>query len=271
MPCVVARSFLFVTWAGGGNVGPFLCLAGLLRSRGHDVRAVATAGLEARFAEVGVDGRADRRRVAARWRRRRRRRRPASARRPRRRLHADRRPRGRRAGRPAHGRPRPHPLPRAARGRRARTRSAWPGRSTPSTPPGSPPGCPPLASLADLLAAVDRVLVAAPRSLDAPGAVPDHVVYAGPLLEGPGPDEGWAPPTGSGPLVVVSLGTSGDPKIEAAVLGRIVDGLAVAAGARVRHPPRLPRPARTSALPRPTSPGRATSGTRRCCRTPTCS
>ena len=87
-------------------------------------------------------------------------------------------------------------------------------------------GLSPLASLADLLDAVDLVLVAAPRALDAPGEVPGNVMYAGPLLEGPGPDAGWAPPAGSGPLVVVSLGTAGDPAQEAPVLRRIVAALA---------------------------------------------
>jgi MGT family glycosyltransferase len=87
-------------------------------------------------------------------------------------------------------------------------------------------GLSPLASLADLLDAVDLVLVAAPRALDAPGEVPGNVMYAGPLFEGPGPDAGWAPPAGSGPLVVVSLGTAGDPAKEAPVLRRIVAALA---------------------------------------------
>ena len=42
-------------WAGGGNVGPFLCLAEHLRAAGHSVRAVATAGLGPRLAGAGVD------------------------------------------------------------------------------------------------------------------------------------------------------------------------------------------------------------------------
>jgi UDP:flavonoid glycosyltransferase YjiC (YdhE family) len=225
MPCVVARSFLFVTWAGGGNVGPFLCLAGLLRARGHDVRAVATAGLETRFAEAGVE---DVRSVDG-WL-------PGAddvvdA--------ADRHPPdvvvvdymltdalggAERVGRPTVALV--HTLYRELLASGAPHPMGMAGSVDALNPTRVAAGLPALASLADLLAAVDRVLVAAPRSLDAPGTVPDHVVYAGPLLEGPGPDEGWAPPAGSGPLVVVSLGTSGDPEVEAAVLGRIVDGLA---------------------------------------------
>ena len=87
-------------------------------------------------------------------------------------------------------------------------------------------GLTPLASLGDLLEPVDLVLVAAPRSLDAPGEVPANVVYAGPLLEGPGPDAGWDPPAGTGPLVVLSLGTAGDPAQEVPVLRRAVAALA---------------------------------------------
>jgi MGT family glycosyltransferase len=87
-------------------------------------------------------------------------------------------------------------------------------------------GLAPLASHADLLTTVDLVLVAAPRPLDAPGAVPANVMYAGPLLEGPGPDAAWAPPPGSGPLVVVSLGTAGDPGVEVPVLRRVLAALA---------------------------------------------
>ena len=49
------RSFLCAMWAGGGNVGPFLCLAEHLRARGHAVRAVATSSLAERLAGAGVD------------------------------------------------------------------------------------------------------------------------------------------------------------------------------------------------------------------------
>jgi hypothetical protein len=51
----LARSYLFVMWAGGGNVGPFLCLAELLRAAGHTVRAVAPAALDGRLADTGVE------------------------------------------------------------------------------------------------------------------------------------------------------------------------------------------------------------------------
>ena len=49
------QSFLFVLWAGGGNVGPFLCLAALLRNAGQTVNTVATVGLGSRLAEAGLN------------------------------------------------------------------------------------------------------------------------------------------------------------------------------------------------------------------------
>ncbi|HEX5268343.1 MAG TPA: nucleotide disphospho-sugar-binding domain-containing protein [Acidimicrobiales bacterium] len=78
---------------------------------------------------------------------------------------------------------------------------------------------------ADLLRAAALGLVAAPRELDAAGPVPPDVVYAGGLSEGPGPDAGWTPPPGPGPLVVVSLGTAGSADPEREVLIRVTDAL----------------------------------------------
>jgi len=221
----VARSYLFVMWAGGGNVGPFLCLAERLRARGHAVRAVATAELAARLADAGVDlvgspegwlpGAADV--VAA----------------------ADTNPPdvvvvdymltdalggAERLGRPTVALV--HTLYRELLSDGAPHPIGMAGTVDALNPARVAAGLAPLASYAELLAAVDLILVTAPRLLDAPGDVPANVVYAGPLLEGPGPDAGWAPPRGSGPLVVVSLGTVGDPAHEVPVLRCILTALA---------------------------------------------
>jgi UDP:flavonoid glycosyltransferase YjiC (YdhE family) len=212
-------------WDGGGNVGPFLCLAERLRAAGHAVGAVAPGGLAGRLADAGVDlagspegwlpGAADV--VAA----------------------ADACPPdvvvvdymltdalggAERVGRPTVALVHtlyqelltdgsPHPI-----GMAGPVEALNPGRVA--------AGLAPLASHADLLTTVELVLVAAPRPLDAPGAVPANVMYAGPLLEGPGPDAAWAPPPGSGPLVVVSLGTAGDPAVEVPLLRRVLAALA---------------------------------------------
>ena len=150
------------------------------------------------------------------------------------------------------------------------TPSAWPARSRRLNPARVAAGLAPLTSHADLLAAVELVLVAAPRPLDAPGTVPANVVYAGPLLEGPGPDGAWAPPPGSGPLVVVSLGTAGDPALEVPVLRRVLAALAaLPVRVFVTVADYVDR-ASIGGVPR-TRPCRATSGTPPCCRTRTCS
>ena len=47
-------SFLFVTWAGGGNVNPARALAERLVGRGHAVRALGTRELAPRFESVGA-------------------------------------------------------------------------------------------------------------------------------------------------------------------------------------------------------------------------
>lgn len=220
----VARSFLCAMWAGGGNVGPFLCLADHLRARGHTVRAVATAALADRLAAAGVEVAA----TSAGWL-------PSAAELV---AAADRHP-------PdlvivdymltdALGAAETLPCPSVAIVHTLYRELLVDGAPHPMGMAGPvatlnagrlAAGLPLLAGLADLLAAADLVLVAAPRSLDAPGDVPPNVRYAGPLLEGPGPDDGWTPPAGSGPLVVVSLGTAGDPATELPVLRRIVTAL----------------------------------------------
>src|SRR5690606_41930097 len=51
----VTASWLFALWDGGGNVGPFLCLAEQLLDRGDRVTAVATGSLAERLGALGVD------------------------------------------------------------------------------------------------------------------------------------------------------------------------------------------------------------------------
>ncbi len=47
--------FLFVTWAGGGNLNPVLALAPRLSSRGHLARVLGEPTLASRFAREGID------------------------------------------------------------------------------------------------------------------------------------------------------------------------------------------------------------------------
>lgn len=220
----MARSCLFVTWAGGGNVGPFLCLAERLRAAGHSVGVVAPAALAGRLAEAGAElvgspegwlpGADD---VVA-----------AAAAHPPDVIVVDYMLTDALGGAEQIDRPTValvHTLYRELLADGAPHPIGMAGPVGTLNPARVAAGLAPLSSHADLLAAVDRVLVTAPRSLDAPGAVPANVVYAGPLLEGPGPDAGWTPPPGSGPLVVVSLGTAGDPGLEVPVLQRVVAAL----------------------------------------------
>ena len=219
----MAGSYLFVMWAGGGNVNPFLGLAEHLRDRGHRVRAVATAALHDRLAGAGIDvvgapdgwlPGADDLLTAAREHS------PDV-------LVVDYMLTAALCGAERSGRPTvvlvhtlyrellldgaPHPIGMA--GPVAAVNEVRIANELA-----------PVASHAELLDSAAVVLVAAPRELDAPGDVPDNVVYAGALFEGPGPDGGWQPPGGE-PLVVVSLGTAGDPA-ESDLVQRILDALA---------------------------------------------
>jgi UDP:flavonoid glycosyltransferase YjiC (YdhE family) len=212
-------------WAGGGNAGPFLCLAEHLRAAGHSVRAVATAVLGPRLAGAGVDlvgtpegwlpGAADVVRAAGEH--------PPDV------VVVDYMLTDALGGAELVGRPTValvHTLYRALLADGAPHPMAMAGPVEALNPGRIAAGLEPVTSLGDLLHAVDLVLVAAPRSLDAPGEVPANVVYTGPLLEGPGPDAGWDPPAGTGPLVVLTLGTAGDPAQEVPVLRRVVAALA---------------------------------------------
>ena len=220
----VAQSYLFALWAGGGNVNPFLCLAQHLLDRGHRVGAVATASLQARLAATGVDlvtasdgwlPGADDLLAAVR----------ESAPDV---LVVDYMLTSALCGAERAGRPTValvHTLYRELLLDGSPNPIGMTGPVAAVNEVRVANGLAPVASHAALLDAAEVVLVAAPRELDASGEVPGNVVYAGALFEGPGPDTGWLPPGGEGPLVAVSLGTAGDP-VEVELLQRILVALA---------------------------------------------
>ena len=182
----VARSYLLAMWDGGGNVGPFLCLAERLRAAGHTVGAVAPAVLAGRLADAGVDlagspegwlpGAADVLAAADAC--------PPDV------VVVDYMLTDALGGAERLGRPTvalvhtlyrelltdgsPHPI-----GMAGPVEALNPGRVA--------AGLAPLASHADLLTTVDLVLVAAPRPLDAPAAVPANVDVCRPSARGTGP------------------------------------------------------------------------------------
>jgi MGT family glycosyltransferase len=86
-------------------------------------------------------------------------------------------------------------------------------------------GLPPVHRLADLLDACETVLVTCPAALDErEDEWAANVRHVGPVPEDAGPDAGWGPPEGEGPLVVASMGTT--PMDEGPVLARLVAALA---------------------------------------------
>ncbi len=86
-------------------------------------------------------------------------------------------------------------------------------------------GLAPVKRLGDLLDACETVLVTCPAVLDArEDEWAPNVRHVGPILEDAGPDAGWQPPEGDGPLVVASMGTT--PMGEGPVLARLLDALA---------------------------------------------
>lgn len=89
-------------------------------------------------------------------------------------------------------------------------------------------GLEPIASLGDLLAAMDALVVTAPDVLDdLTVPVPAPATYVGPLFEGAGPDAEWNPPQGDDPLIVVSAGTAAmDPVPEAAMIALVLEAVA---------------------------------------------
>jgi hypothetical protein len=86
-------------------------------------------------------------------------------------------------------------------------------------------GVPPVESFGALLDRAASVMVTCPEELDDPGPRAVNVRYVGPLLEPAGPDAGWRPPgTDDGrPLVVAGLGTT--PMDEEPVLQRVIAAL----------------------------------------------
>jgi UDP:flavonoid glycosyltransferase YjiC (YdhE family) len=219
---------LIVTWAGGGNVPPAIVLASRLQARGHDVRGIGTGSLAPRFEAEGIDYVA--RDVISEWD-------PAAL------------------ARDVLGEARKvdlvvadYMLPAAL--------SAVEAAGVPvvtlvhtlytanldTTGAPSPIamatsidalasvraelGVPPVATFGELLERSASLMVTCPASLDqAFPEPPDHVRYVGPLLEPPGPDDGWRPPgvDDGRPLVVAGLGTT--PMDELPVLQRVVSAL----------------------------------------------
>jgi UDP:flavonoid glycosyltransferase YjiC (YdhE family) len=213
-----------VTWAGGGNVNPLLGLAEQLQARGHRLGAVAGSSLGPRLTGSGIEvvavvdgwlpGAQPVAEAIAAYR-------PDA-------LVVDYQLTGALSAGEASG------LPTVALVHTLYTALLVDGAPHPMSMAGpigtvnearSSMGLPPVTGYADLLAASDLVLVAAPRELDLPGPVPANVAYAGALFEGPGPDGAWQPPPGRGPLVAVSVGTAGEAGPEAAMLARIVEAL----------------------------------------------
>ncbi len=219
---------LLATWAGGGNVPPAVVLAAKLAARGHDVRAIGSEPLAARFEREGIAYVP--RDVVHEWD-----------------PHA--------LARDVHGHARSvdlviadYMLPSALSAAEAAVVPSLAlvhtlyaanldgsGAPSPMAMAGSIDtqsavraelGVPPVGSFGELLHRCAGVLVTSPESLDvaAPGR-PAHVRYVGPLLEPAGPDDGWRPPgTDDGrPLVVAGLGTT--PMDELPVLRRVAAGL----------------------------------------------
>jgi UDP:flavonoid glycosyltransferase YjiC (YdhE family) len=219
---------LIVTWAGGGNVPPAVRLATDLAARGHDVRAIGTESLHARFEAEGIafTGRA----LLTEWD-------PAALARD---VVAEARKvdvavvdymlpaalsAGEAAGVPVvalvhtlfaanlDGSGGLHPM----------------GMAGPIESLGTARehlGLRAVKSFGAVLERCSSVMVTCPERLDLP--MPDRparVRYVGPLLEPPGPDEGWRPPGADDgrPLVVAGLGTT--PMDELPVLQRLVAAL----------------------------------------------
>jgi UDP:flavonoid glycosyltransferase YjiC (YdhE family) len=222
----MASTWLMATWAGGGNVNPFLGLAEQLKGRGHRVGAVAGVAAASRLSAAGIEVVA----LSDAWL-------PG----------ADALKLGIDALRPdalvvdymltdALCGAEQSGLPTVALVHTLFSALLVDGSPHPITMAGSVDmlndvrrrlEMPSIRSHAELLAGADLVLVAAPRQLDAPtDQLPANVEYSGPLFEGPGPDASWAPPDGDGPLVVVSVGTAGDPGTQTELLERIMAALA---------------------------------------------
>jgi MGT family glycosyltransferase len=238
--------FLFITWAGGGNVHPLVALGKRLLAAGHEVRVIGPSKLAGRFEPQGMSFRPHR--TAAEWT----------------------------------GSAEPAAWPRSEEERTASLRGmaadvadelareptdvvvvdfmqpdAWSAAEASGLPvvgfvhtlfsrmprddPFSPMsiftdvaglnalraelGLEPLGRNADLLDRATRVIVATVPELDRPDVVPQNVRYVGPILEEVDRSDGPPDPRSSdAPLIVVSLGTT--PMDEAPVIRSVIDALA---------------------------------------------
>ncbi len=85
-------------------------------------------------------------------------------------------------------------------------------------------GLPPLRDALDQYAQADRSLVLTSAAFDTGDArLPDGVVHTGPRLDDPSWVDGWTPPAGDGPLVLVGLSTSRQGQVP--LLRRIASAL----------------------------------------------
>ena len=220
--------FLFVTWAGGGNVPPVLALAERLADRGHRVRAIGSDTLAERCAAADVDYVA--RDPLHEWDQ------AAIARDVAREavtadvVVSDCMLPGALCGAESAGRPNValvHTLYAAnldASGALGPMHMAATEDGLAALRAGL--GLPPVEGFGGLLTRADTLLVTSLEALDRPGDRPANVRYVGPVLEGPGPDASWRPRgvDAGRPLVVVSLGTT--PMDEVPVLQRLLTALA---------------------------------------------
>ena len=217
-------TFLFVGWAGGGNVNPLICLATELTERGAHVEILGGLGMAARLKSTGLELRAETagplpgaddllRAVDALQ--------PDA-------VVVDYMLTEALCGAEAAGRPAvalvhtlyqrllvdgaPHPMAMAGP---VETLNSARARL----------GLDPIQGFADLLAAVALVAVTCSPDLDQPGPPPPNLRYLGPLIPRGSPSVEWRAPSGPGPLVAVSMGTGYTAPNEAEVTQRIVDGL----------------------------------------------
>ena len=224
----VGRRAWFVTWDGGGNVGPVLALGARLRAAGWDVAACGPPSLAARFAADGVaydvrdtpdpwDVTVMARDVLA-----------ACARAAPDVAVVDYMLPGALCGTEAAGCPTAafvHTLYGALLDGGAPGPMAMAAGPADVAAARHALGLGPVDGFAGLLSRCGRLLVTSAAELDRPpDPLPPNVRYVGPLFEDAGPDAGWAPPPGDAPMVVVSLGTT--PMGEGPVLARLLEGLA---------------------------------------------
>lgn len=222
--------FLFVTWAGGGNVNPVLALAPRLSSRGHHVRVFGEPALASQFARDGIDFVARTgsdmwdvglmaREVLDECERV-----PTDV------VVVDYMLPGALCGAEGSGRATVafvHTLYAAMLYRGELVPMLMAADVAGVNRVRAELGLPEVTRLADLVDRAAIALVTSPRELDnAAARVPDNVHYVGPVLEDAGEDFGWEPPgtRADGPLVAVSLGTT--PMDEAPAVQRVLDALA---------------------------------------------